>query len=94
MLDAGLGVAVSPQGRQPLQACVVDLQGAEAAVEGLLEPGFDHGGEALAPTAAEERQAGEVLWKRAQVVGVAVDAGQPAAPDRPLRLILLGKQKL
>ena len=73
---------------------MVDLQGAEAAVEGLLEPGFDQGGETLGPAAAEERQAGEVLWKRAQVVGVAVDAGQPAAPDRPLGLILPGKQKL
>lgn len=73
---------------------MADLQGAEVAVEVLLEPGFDHCGEILGPAAAEQRQADEVLWKGVQVIGVAVDAGQPAAPYRLLRLVLPGKQRL
>lgn len=42
---------------------MADFQGAKAAVEGLLEPGFDRSGEIFAPVAAEEGQTGEVLWK-------------------------------
>lgn len=87
-------MAVSPQRHQPLQARLADFQGAEAAVEGALEPGFNHHGEALGPAAAEQRQAGEVLWERAQVIGVAVDAGQPAAPHWLLRLVLMGEGRL
>lgn len=59
---------------------MADLQVAEAAVEGPLEPQFDQGGERLGAAAAEERQAGEVFGERAQVVGVTVDAGEPAFP--------------
>lgn len=94
MLDAARCVAVSPQRHQPLQARLADLQGAEAAVEGALEPGFNNHGEALGPTAAEQRQAGEVLWERVQVIGVAIDAGQPAAPHWPLRLVGTGEGSL
>ncbi len=73
---------------------MADFQRAKAAVEGFLEPRFDHSGETGGPAAAEERQAGEVLRKGAQVVRVATDAGQPAAPYGPLRLVLPGKQGL
>lgn len=73
---------------------MADLQVAKAAVEGLLEPRFNRGSETHGPAAAKKRQAGEVLWKRAQVFRVAVDAGQPAAPYWPLRLVLPGKHRL
>lgn len=73
---------------------MADFQRAKAAVEGLLEPGFDQRGETPGLAAAEERQADEVLREGAQVLQVSVDAGQPAAPDWPLWLVLPGNQGL
>lgn len=73
---------------------MADLQRAEAAVKGLLEPRFDRGSETLSAAAAKKRQAGEVRRKGAQVVGVAVDAGQPATPYWFLGLVLLREHML
>ena len=94
VLNAGFRVAVSPKSHQPLQTGVIYFQGPKAAVKCLLEPGFDQTAEILGAAAAEERQTGEVFGKGVQVIRVAVDAGQPAAPHRLLGFVLSGEQRV
>lgn len=73
---------------------MAEFQGAKATVKGMLEPGLDQCSESVCPTAAKERQADKVFWEWAKVIGVAVDAGEPASPYRLLWLILPGEHRL
>lgn len=93
VLYTRLGVAISPQRHQPLETHLADFQLAETAVEVLLEPKFDNCGEIVRSVAAEKGQACEVLRKQARVFSIVADAGQPAAPHRLLRLVLLGENR-